>query len=73
VSESSIFSIFVERGGVLLTPPLARGLLPGVLRSQLIAEGRAAEAELRAEDLADGFWLGNALRGLVPARLDDCE
>lgn len=73
VSESSIFSVFVERGGKLLTPPLARGVLPGVLRSELLAEGRAVEAELRAEDLADGFWLGNALRGLVSARLDHCE
>jgi para-aminobenzoate synthetase/4-amino-4-deoxychorismate lyase len=27
------------------------------------------EGEVRLADLADGFLVGNALRGLVPARL----
>ncbi|MBO9714166.1 aminodeoxychorismate synthase component I [Sphingomonas sp.] len=67
LTEGSFTSIFVERDGVLLTPPLARGLLPGVLRAELIETGRAVEAELRPRDLADGFLLGNALRGLVSA------
>ena len=31
--------------------------------------GRAVEAELRLDDLADGFLIGNALRGLIPAVL----
>ena len=53
----------------LLTPPAGLGLLPGVLRRQLIEEGRAEEAELRLDDLTDGFFIGNALRGLMPARL----
>jgi para-aminobenzoate synthetase/4-amino-4-deoxychorismate lyase len=69
VTEGSFTSLFVERGGRLLTPPLKRGLLPGVLREVLIAEGRAEEADLRAEDLADGFFVGNAVRGLMRARL----
>ncbi|MEA3010991.1 MAG: para-aminobenzoate synthetase / 4-amino-4-deoxychorismate lyase [Sphingomonadales bacterium] len=69
LTEGSFTSLFVERGGRLLTPPLARGLLPGVLREVLIAEGRAEEADLRAEDLEDGFFVGNAVRGLMGARL----
>ena len=69
VTEGAITNIFVERDGVLLTPPTARGLLPGVLRARLLAEGKAREAELTLDDLADGFLLGNALRGLMPARL----
>jgi para-aminobenzoate synthetase / 4-amino-4-deoxychorismate lyase len=69
VTEGSWTSLFVERDGRLLTPPLARGLLPGVLRAELLASGRAVEADLRREDLAGGFLLGNALRGLMPARL----
>ncbi|MFZ9395394.1 MAG: aminodeoxychorismate synthase component I [Erythrobacter sp.] len=69
VTEGSYTSVFVERDGVLLTPPLALGLLPGVLRRSLIETGRAREAELALDDLADGFWLGNAVRGLVKARL----
>jgi para-aminobenzoate synthetase/4-amino-4-deoxychorismate lyase len=67
LTEGSFTSIFVERDGILLTPPLARGLLPGVLRGQLIESGRAIEHDLRPEDLAGGFQLGNALRGLVSA------
>ena len=50
-------------------PPLGLGLLPGVLRRPLLDEGRAAEAELRLADLAGGFFIGNALRGLMPALL----
>jgi para-aminobenzoate synthetase/4-amino-4-deoxychorismate lyase len=69
LTEGSFTSLFVEREGSLLTPPLARGLLPGVLRAKLLESGEAAEAELRAEDLAGRFYVGNALRGLIPARL----
>ena len=69
LTEGSFTNLFVERGGKLITPPLARGLLPGVLRARLLEEGRAVEGELRPDDLAGGFLLGNAVRGLVPARL----
>jgi para-aminobenzoate synthetase/4-amino-4-deoxychorismate lyase len=54
---------------MLLTPPTALGLLPGVLRRALVMEGRAREAPLTTADLAGGFWIGNALRGLMPAVL----
>ena len=69
LTEGSFTSVFVERDGLLLTPPLSHGLLPGVLRAELLADGRAVEASLTAEDLAGGFYLGNSLRGLLPARL----
>jgi para-aminobenzoate synthetase/4-amino-4-deoxychorismate lyase len=69
LTEGSFTSLFVERGGRLLTPPLERGLLPGVLREVLIEEGRAEAADLRAEDLEGGFFVGNAVRGLMAARL----
>lgn len=69
VTEGCFTSIFVERDGILLTPPLALGLLPGVLRRTLIEEGRARESELGLEDLENGFFIGNALRGLMRARL----
>lgn len=68
LTEGSYTSIFVPRGdGVLMTPPLTRGLLPGVLRAELIETGRAVEADLTPADLGDGFLIGNALRGLVAA------
>jgi para-aminobenzoate synthetase/4-amino-4-deoxychorismate lyase len=70
VTEGSWTSIFVDGpDGVLLTPPTTLGLLHGVLRAQLITEGRAREAELTLDDLAHGFWIGNALRGLMGAVL----
>ena len=67
LTEGSFTSLFVERDGVLLTPPLGLGLLPGVLRGELLDTGRAVEAVLTRADLADGFLIGNALRGLMPA------
>jgi len=69
LTEGSFTNIFVERDGMLLTPPLSRGLLPGILRAQLIDEGRAIEADLTVLDLSEGFLVGNAARGLLPARL----
>jgi len=69
LTEGSFTNLFVERAGKLLTPPAALGLLPGVLRRSLIEAGRAEEAELTLDDLRDGFFIGNSLRGLLPADL----
>lgn len=69
VTEGSFTNIFVERDGVLLTPPKSLGLLPGILREYLIEKGRACEAELTLDDLEGGFQLGNAVRGLFAAKL----
>jgi len=69
LTEGSFTNIFVERDGRLLTPPVSRGLIPGILRAKLIDEERAVEGELVPEDLAGGFFVGNILRGLMPARL----
>jgi para-aminobenzoate synthetase/4-amino-4-deoxychorismate lyase len=69
LTEGSFTSLFIERKGKLVTPPLSRGLLPGVLRGRLIEEGRAREGDLVEADLGGGFFVGNAVRGLVPARL----
>ncbi len=70
VTEGSFTNIFVRRAdGLLITPPLADGLLPGVMRAALLDSGQAIEARLTLADLAHGFFIGNALRGLIPARL----
>jgi len=69
LTEGSFTTLYVERDGVLLTPPLSRHLLPGTLRSELIEAGRAKEADVRPDDLAGGFFIGNAIRGILPARL----
>ncbi|WP_344695497.1 aminodeoxychorismate synthase component I [Sphingomonas rosea] len=69
LTEGSFTSLFVERDGRLLTPPLDRGLLPGVLRDKLIGEGKAVEADLTEADLEGGFLVGNMVRGLMKAGL----
>jgi len=70
LTEGSITNLFVERDGQLLTPPVACGLLAGTLRQDLIDSGRAVEAVLTPEDLltAEKIFLGNSVRGLIPAR-----
>ncbi len=69
LAEGSRTTIFVEKDGQLLTPPLDAGLLPGTLRAELLANGRAKEARLTLADLetADAVYLGNSVRGLVRA------
>ena len=70
VTEGCWTSVFAEGSdGVLVTPPLGLGLLPGVLRAHLIEQGRAREGAVTLDMLAGGFWLGNGLRGLMAAQL----
>lgn len=69
LTEGCFTNLFVERRGQLLTPPLSRGLIPGILRETLIEEGRALEQDLTRENLSDGFLIGNAVRGMIKARL----
>ncbi|MGL4279367.1 MAG: aminotransferase class IV, partial [Albidovulum sp.] len=70
VCEGTISNLFFDFGAGLMTPPLASGCLPGILRGALLATGEAREAVLRADDLARArLWMGNSLRGLIPAQL----
>lgn len=69
VTEGSFTNVFVRRNGKFVTPPLSRGLLPGILRETMIEAGEAMEGDLRPADLETGFFIGNALRGLISARL----
>ena len=65
VCDGSITTIFFDRGQGMRTPPLSCGLLPGVLRAEL----GFPEEVMRAEELPKvRLWVGNALRGLIPAR-----
>jgi 4-amino-4-deoxychorismate lyase len=74
VCEATITNVFVDPGGgePWLTPAVACGLLPGVLRGELIDLGKVREAILTPGDLssARAVYVGNSLRGLISARLD---
>jgi branched-subunit amino acid aminotransferase/4-amino-4-deoxychorismate lyase len=70
VCEGARANVFLAREGVLLTPPLSSGLLPGTLRAHLLREGRAREAVLRLADFEGAeFYMGNSVRGLVRGAL----
>ncbi|OBZ95334.1 hypothetical protein ADU59_12180 [Pararhizobium polonicum] len=69
--EGTITSIFLDDGsGILKTPPIAYGLLAGVLRTELICARRARVQRLTLKDLQNGtLYMGNSLRGLIRAEL----
>ena len=72
VCEGTITNLFVTLdGGDMLTPPRSSGLLPGILRASLLANGTAREAVVDVDMLraAKAIHMGNSLRGLIPAQL----
>ena len=72
VCEGTITNLFVTlQCGQRVTPPLASGLLPGVLRQCLLDQGDLVERVVTLRDLchAGEISLGNSLRGEIPADL----
>jgi branched-chain amino acid aminotransferase len=72
VAEGVWSNLLVEKKGVLLTPPLAEGILEGVTREAAIRRWKAKgglvrEAPLTRYDLytADKIWACSSLRGLL--------
>jgi branched-subunit amino acid aminotransferase/4-amino-4-deoxychorismate lyase len=76
VMEGAATNVFCVRSGALLTPPVAMGLLPGVMRRFVLAAApevlgvRAREARIGLRDLqrADEVFVTNAVIGAVPVR-----
>ena len=71
VCEGTITNVFVLVNGSYLTPPLSSGCLPGVLRQEMLLNGKTKEQVLFLDDLisADKIFVGNSLRGLISADL----
>lgn len=71
LTEGARTTLFVRKDGVLYTPPLQSGVLPGILRSRLVSQAHAVERVLFPRDLreADEFYVGNSARGLLQAKL----
>lgn len=74
--EGGRSSVFVLIDGVWRTPPLARGVLDGVARAEILEHGSlfgrpATEGDVTIDELrsADGLVVANALRGAMWARL----
>ena len=73
LTECTTANLFVVTGGVVLTPPLDAGLLPGITREWIFEIGAATgvevrEAVLRDDDLygADEAFLTSTTREAVP-------
>ena len=73
ICEGSFTSLFARINGRLVTPPLAAGLLPGVLRAYLVEKGEVVQKPISTEDLktAEEIFVGNSLRGLMTAKFLD--
>lgn len=70
VCEGTITNVFFDVGQGLCTPPLLSGLLPGVLREEMLSTGACKEQVLSRDLLPQArLWVGNSLRGLMPAVL----
>jgi para-aminobenzoate synthetase/4-amino-4-deoxychorismate lyase len=72
VTETTVGNIVALVDGRWVTPPLASGCLPGVMRSVLLDEGVIIEAPLTITDLraADEIGVINSVRGWQRARVD---
>jgi len=69
LTECSFGNLALQIDGIWHTPPAAAGLLPGVLRAELLGQGRIREARLTLDDLtrASALAFFNSLRGWLPA------
>ncbi|MBI3540807.1 MAG: aminotransferase class IV [Deltaproteobacteria bacterium] len=79
VTEGGSSNLFIVKKGILLTPPLSEGLLPGTRRKAVITLARKLkipfkEKILRPKDLlrADEIFITSSLKDILPiASLDD--
>jgi 4-amino-4-deoxychorismate lyase len=70
VCEGTITNIFADFGDGLVTPPTSCGLLPGILRAELLEAGARQEViPFTRLTRAKRLFVGNSFRGLIPARL----
>jgi para-aminobenzoate synthetase / 4-amino-4-deoxychorismate lyase len=69
ITEGAISNIYIERDGMLITPPVSCGLLNGVYRQFLLEEGKARESIIHKDELhnAGTIFVSNSVRGLLRA------
>jgi branched-chain amino acid aminotransferase len=64
-------NIFIEKNGILLTPPLTEGVLPGIMRAQILEQQPSQERRLTLEDClaAEAVYVTNGLIGQKKAEV----
>lgn len=77
LTEGAISTVFVVHDGRWTTPPLEAGVLPGILRTELLESGThditVAPVSRAALMAADEIYIGNSVRGLRRVTLDPTE
>jgi branched-chain amino acid aminotransferase len=79
VACASIGNMFLEKDGMLLTPSLSEGILPGIMRAAVISVAKSIGIVVREKKIlprdvmaADAVFMTNSLRLLRPVtRCDD--
>jgi len=67
ITEGAITNLYIKKNDVLFTPPVSCGLLNGVFRQMLLAEGKAEEKVMTLEEIAIAgeLYVSNSVRGLI--------
>jgi para-aminobenzoate synthetase/4-amino-4-deoxychorismate lyase len=68
VAEGAITNIFINKTGLLYTPPIASGILPGIFRKYWLQKNINIKEEVLYKDdllIADEIILTNSLRGII--------
>lgn len=72
LTEGSRSNLLLQIGGKLFTPPVECGLLNGVMRQKMLAEGKIIEKKLYLDDLkkAEKVFCINSVRGILEVQVD---
>jgi len=71
ITESTVANVAVEIDGVLWTPPVSCGLLPGTQRAWMLDQGRMRERIISIREALESpnIYLMNSVRGMRKVRL----
>lgn len=75
ITESTVANVAVEIDGVLCTPPVRCGLLPGTQRAELIDHGLLEERAISIQEAlqSPNIYLLNSVRGMHKVHIRDGE
>ncbi len=75
ITEGARANVVILLDGILYTPPIDCGVLPGTFRAHLLEQSKIRERVLKLDDLrsAQSIYLCNALYGLVTLKLETTQ
>ncbi len=70
IAEGTVSNVFFVRNGVICTPGVSCGLLPGVLREHICEKEAVKETDIYVQDLKwyQECFVTNSLMGIMPVR-----